>query len=87
MSQSPIVLLTTALIIGLYDYPMKEISTLDSFLKVDHHSFVCTSYNGPQHKVSTKNSTSILYNTTQLQGHVLNTIPKLGTVSLLIVPN
>jgi len=66
---------------------MKKIFTLDSFLKVDHHSFVYTSYDGPQHKVSTKNSTSILYNTTQLQDHVLDTIPKLGTVSLLIVSN
>jgi len=66
---------------------MKEISTLDSFLKVNYYYFVCISYDGPQHKVSTKNSTSILYNTTQLQGHVLDIIPKLSTVSLLIVPN
>jgi len=40
-----------------------------------------------QHKVSTKNGTSMLHNTTQLWGQVSDTIPELGTVLLLIVPN
>jgi len=64
---------------------MERIPNLDSSLRDDHHSSVCTTHNGVQHKVYTKKA--ILLNMTQLQGQVLNTIPELGTVFPPVVPN
>ena len=55
--------------------------------KSNYHSSACTTHNGAQHKVYTKNSTSILLNTTCLWGQVLNVIPRYGTVSPPAVPS
>jgi len=66
---------------------MGRIPNLDSLLEVTVTPLHVPTHNGVQHKVYTMKDTSMLINTTHLQGQVLNAIPRYGTVSPPVVPN
>jgi len=60
-SQSLTALLTTALIIGLYDHLKERIPNIDSFLEITATPLHVLGYNRLQHEVSiVKGNTSIL---------------------------
>ena len=86
-NQTPTALLTTALILWLDYYSTGEIPNLDGPLVVTITPLHIPTYNRAQHKVYTEKKTSILLNTTWLQGQVSVVIPKLGTTLPPAVPN
>jgi len=67
--------------------PKKGTPTLSGLLKVTATPLRVPTHNGAQHEVYTTKGTSILLDTTWLQGQVLVVIPKLGTTLPPAVPN